>query len=76
MSISIIVAHEYTLMTSTTTVKVIDNVEAIFSRHGLPITIKSDNGPQFTSGEFQEYSLQNGIMHLKTTIMALSQWGS
>ena len=42
--------YEYTLMTSTTTVKVIDDLE-IFSRHGHSITIKSDNGPQFTSGE-------------------------
>ncbi|XP_068704750.1 uncharacterized protein [Montipora foliosa] len=54
-------------MTPTTTVKVIDNLEEIFSHHGLPITIKSDNGPQFISGEFQEYCLQNDIVHLKTT---------
>ena len=53
-------------MTSTTTVKVIDNLEEIFSRHGLPITIKSDSGPQFISGELQEYCVQNGIVHLKT----------
>jgi len=59
--------YEYAIMTSTTTVKVIDNLEEIFSRHGLPITIKSDNGPQFISGEFQEYCVQNGIVHLKTT---------
>ena len=59
--------YEYTLMTSTTAVKVIDDLEEIFSRHGLPRTIKSDNGPQFTSGEFQEYCVQNGIMHLRTT---------
>ena len=54
-------------MTSTTAVKVIDDLEEISSRHGLPRTIKSDNGPQFTSGEFQEYCVQNGIMHLRTT---------
>ena len=59
--------YEYTIMTSTTAVKVIDDLEEIFSRHGLPRTIKSDNGPQFTSGEFQEYCVQNGIMHLRTT---------
>jgi len=53
-------------MTSTTAVRVIDNLEEIFSRHGLPVTIKSDNG-QFISGEFQEYCVQNGIVHLKTT---------
>ena len=58
---------EYAIMTSTTTVKVIDNLEEIFSRHSLPITMKSDNGPQFISGEFQEYCVQNGFVHLKTT---------
>ena len=47
--------------------KVIDNLEDIFSLHGLPITIKCDNGPQFISGEFQECCVQNGIVHLKTT---------
>ena len=59
--------YEYAIMTSTTAAKVIDNLEEIFSRHGLPITIKSDNGPRFISGEFQEYCVQNGIVHLKTT---------
>jgi len=59
--------YEYAIMTSTVTEKVIDNLEEIFSRHGLPITIKSDNGPQFRSEEFREYCKQNGITHLKTT---------
>ena len=59
--------YEYAIMTSTTTVKVIDNLEENFSRHCLPTTIKSDNGPQFRSEEFQEYCKQNGIVHLKTT---------
>ena len=54
-------------MTSTTTVKVIDNLEEIFSRQGLPTTIKSDNGPQFRSEEFKEYCKKNGIVHPKTT---------
>ena len=70
-SILVVVDHysryyEYAIMTSTTAVKVIDNLEEIFSRHGLPTTIKSDNGPQFRSEEFQEYCKQNGIVHLKT----------
>lgn len=33
----------------------IDSLEGIFSRHGAPLTIKSDNGPQFRSGQFKEY---------------------
>ena len=54
-------------MTSTTIVKVIDNLEEIFSLHGLPRINKSDNGPQFRPEEFKEYCKQNGIVHLKTT---------
>ncbi|XP_022806486.1 uncharacterized protein LOC111343565 [Stylophora pistillata] len=59
--------YEYTIMTSTVTEKVIDNLEEMFSRHGLPLTIKSNNGPQFCSEEFREYCKQNGIVHIKTT---------
>ena len=59
--------YEYEIMTSATTLKVIDDLEDIFSRHSLPVTIKSDNGPQFIFGEFHECCMQNGIVHLKTT---------
>ena len=40
--------YEYVVMTSTTSEKVIDTVEDNFSHHGLPLKLKSDNGPQFT----------------------------
>ena len=40
----------------------------IFSRHGWPMTIKSDNGPQFrTADEFGEYSTRYAIQHLHVT---------
>ncbi|KAJ8411216.1 hypothetical protein AAFF_G00172220 [Aldrovandia affinis] len=45
--------YEYDILTSTTTEKVIDSLESIFSRHGLPVTLKSDNGPQFKSELFR-----------------------
>ncbi|PFX13011.1 Uncharacterized protein K02A2.6 [Stylophora pistillata] len=59
--------YEYAIMMSTVTEKVIENLEEIFSRHGLLLTIKSDNGPQFRSEEFREYCKQNGNVHMKTT---------
>ncbi|KAJ8410529.1 hypothetical protein AAFF_G00194330 [Aldrovandia affinis] len=59
--------YEYDILTSTTTEKVIDSLESIFSRHGLPVTLKSDNGPQFKSELFREYCENNGITHLRAT---------
>ncbi len=57
--------YEYDILTSTTTSNVIDSLEGIFSRHGLPITLKSDNGPQFRSDVFKDFCEENGIKHLK-----------
>lgn len=55
------------VLTSTTTEKIIDSLESIFSRHGLPVTCKSDNGPPFRSDLFREYCENNGIKHVRTT---------
>ena len=59
--------YEVEVMQSTTTEKVIDRLADTFCRHGLPNTIKSDNGPQLKSNEFREYCEQHGIIHQKVT---------
>ena len=59
--------YKVEVMQSTTTEKVIDRLAYTFCRHGLPNTIKSDNGPQFKSHEFREYCEQHGIIHQKVT---------
>lgn len=59
--------YEYDILTSTTTDKVIDSMETIFSRHGQPVTCRSDNGPQFKSEQFKLFCEENGITHVKTT---------
>lgn len=59
--------YEYDVLKSTVTSKVIDSLESIFSRHGLPVSVRSDMGPQFKSEEFSEYCDSNGIKHVKTT---------
>ncbi len=51
--------YEYAILKSTTAEKVIDSLEDIFSRHGLPLTIKSY--------QFQMFCQENGIHHIKTT---------
>lgn len=39
-------------LNSTTALAVISRLSAIFARHGIPLVVLNDNGPQFTSREF------------------------
>ena len=59
--------YEVEVMQSTTTETIIDRLTDAFCRHGLPNTIKSDNGPQFKSNEFRKYCEQHSIIHQKGT---------
>ena len=59
--------YEVEIVTSTTVERIFDSLEDIFSRHGLPLTIKSDNRPQFRSEKFREYCEKNAILHQKVT---------
>ncbi|XP_062612897.1 uncharacterized protein K02A2.6-like [Saccostrea cucullata] len=58
---------EVVKMTTTTSAHTIDVLRTVFSRNGLPATIVSDNGPQFTSREFEDSLSANGNKHVKTT---------
>ena len=52
------------LINSTTSHATIEKLRDIFAMHGLPITVVSDNGPNFTSHEFQQFLEGNGIKHV------------
>ena len=54
---------EVVKMNTTTSKATINVLREIFSRQGLPEILVSDNGPQFTSYEFQEFCTHNGILH-------------
>ena len=54
---------EVVIMRSTTSEKTIEVLRNLFSRYGLPQILVSDNGPQFTSTEFQTFMKMNGIHH-------------
>lgn len=52
------------LMTSTTSAKTIDTLRSWFAVFGLPETLVSDNGPQFTSEEMEVFLSKNGVKHV------------
>ncbi|KXJ18278.1 Uncharacterized protein K02A2.6 [Exaiptasia diaphana] len=54
-------------MKTTTADKVVESLDEMFSRHGLPLSIASDNGHQFVSKIFTEYWESNGIKHRRIT---------
>ena len=43
---------------------VIDNIKKIFSRHGIPKIVVSDNGPQYSSHEFTIFSTKWDFQHV------------
>ncbi|KAK7102592.1 hypothetical protein V1264_020788 [Littorina saxatilis] len=59
--------YEVAIMKSTTSEKTVDALKTIFARHGLPLTIHSDNGPQFISETFAEYMRDIGAEHIRVT---------
>ncbi|XP_063412611.1 uncharacterized protein K02A2.6-like [Mytilus trossulus] len=59
---------EVTIMSKSTSAdRVIDALDKMFTIHGLPISIATDNGPQFISDTFKTYLDQNGIVHRRIT---------
>ncbi|XP_026569428.1 uncharacterized protein K02A2.6-like, partial [Pseudonaja textilis] len=54
------------LLPMTTTQAVVKALTRLFVTHGLPDTLVSDNGPQFTSCEFSMYVANLGIRHVLT----------
>ncbi|CAB4017152.1 PREDICTED: LOW QUALITY PROTEIN: uncharacterized protein K02A2.6-like [Paramuricea clavata] len=57
---------EVEIMPSTTSTQTIDRLRTIFARYGVPAQVVTDNGPQFTSAEFQLFLKTNGIKHITT----------
>ncbi|XP_055584704.1 uncharacterized protein K02A2.6-like [Uranotaenia lowii] len=59
----------------TTSISTIRILKDLFARMGIPTTLLSDNGNQFTSEEFQTFCLENGIDHLTTAPFHLQSNG-
>ena len=54
----------YQLGKNTTSTAIISALKSIFSQHGIPETLMSDNGPQYTAREFQEFSSNYHFHHI------------
>lgn len=55
---------EIVKMDRTTAGSVISKLREIFSRFGIPKQVVSDNGPPFSSEEFEKFLSDNGIQHI------------
>lgn len=58
---------EFALLTDTSTKHVISHLKTIFARHGIPVTLVSDNRPQFSGLTFKEFAKQYGFEHVTST---------
>lgn len=54
---------ELDVMHSMTALSVINHLQAMFARHGLPDEIVSDSGPPFDSVQFSQYLKESDIKH-------------
>lgn len=52
---------------TTTSKFVINKLKALFARHGLPRTMMTDNGPQFSGAEFHQFMEYCGTEHVTSS---------
>ena len=58
---------EISSLSSTMSKAVIQRMKGIFGRHGIPECLMSDNGPQFSSHEFQQFSKEYKFEHITSS---------
>lgn len=58
---------ECVYLNATTAFTVINRLKDIFSRHGIPYEVVSDNGPQFSSKEFRDFALDYDFSHITSS---------
>ena len=58
---------EIQTFTTTTSVSIIHVLKAIFARHGTPSVLVSDNGPQYSSTEMQEFAERYNFQHITSS---------
>ena len=58
---------EVVKLTSTASCAVVEAMKNIFSRYGIPETLISDNGPQFSAAEMKDFSRSFGFQHVTSS---------
>ena len=58
---------EVGVLKHSTSEEVIQHLKAIFCRHGIPETVISDNGPQYTSAKFVNFAQDWGLSHITSS---------
>jgi len=58
---------EVAVLKSTTSTKIIEAITPMFVRFGVPFSLRTDNGPQVVSKEFESSLQAHGIEHRRTT---------
>ena len=58
---------ELAKLSSTTSVSIINHLKSIFARHGIPVTLVTDNGPQYSSHVFEEFAKEYGFTHVTSS---------
>ena len=58
---------EVVTLPSTTSKRIILALKSMFARHGIPETVISDNGPQYSSAEFQQFAEEYGFLHITSS---------
>ena len=58
---------EVGLLKTSTSEEVVQHLKAIFSRHGIPEVVISDNGPQYSSAKFAKFSQDWGFSHITSS---------
>ncbi|CAE1278376.1 unnamed protein product [Acanthosepion pharaonis] len=69
----LVVTDEYSryvvvdILDSISTTSVIPRLDKIFAEFGVPVSLKTDNGPPFNSSDFKDYASLAGFKHRKIT---------
>ena len=67
---------EIAKLSTTSSKAIVECTKSVFARHGIPTTVKSDNGPQFTAAEYKEFSKSMSqlahIIHRRMALLKIS----